>query len=151
MPGNIHQAKFEGLDTAARSGKHGGRPPVITDGVLHTGSAGECTTSPSRKALSTSLRHGTALLERAHANPPVPAETRRAARPNPKRAMRLAAKEAARIARGSRSTASQEALRRELEQRTSHSAEETRQRKQAESERKYAIARAKRKERKRGR
>ncbi|NEW72906.1 YjdF family protein [Streptomyces rapamycinicus] len=97
------------------------------------------------------LRHGTALLERAHANPPVPAQTRRAARPNPKRAMRLAAKEAARIAQGSRSTASQEALRQELEQRKSHSAEETRQRKQAESERKYAIARAKRKERKRGR
>ncbi|MGW5449809.1 hypothetical protein [Streptomyces asiaticus] len=37
MPGNIHQAKLEGLDTAARSGKHGGRPPVVTDDVLHTG------------------------------------------------------------------------------------------------------------------
>ncbi|MER5184783.1 hypothetical protein ABT009_41950 [Streptomyces sp. NPDC002896] len=25
-----------GLDTAARKGKHGGRPPVITDDMLHT-------------------------------------------------------------------------------------------------------------------
>ncbi|MEU5211206.1 hypothetical protein [Streptomyces sp. NPDC020742] len=26
----------EGLDTAARKGKHGGQPPVITDDMLHT-------------------------------------------------------------------------------------------------------------------
>ena len=96
------------------------------------------------------LRHGTMLLERAHANPAVPAETRRVARPNPKRAMRLAARETARLAQGRRSTASQEALRLEVEQRKSRSTQEAGQRKQAESERKYAIARAKRKLRKRG-
>jgi hypothetical protein len=28
--------RVEGLDTAARKGKHGGRPPVITDDMLHT-------------------------------------------------------------------------------------------------------------------
>jgi len=30
-------ATIEGLDTAARKGKHGGRPLVITDDMLHTG------------------------------------------------------------------------------------------------------------------
>ncbi|MCI0383166.1 recombinase family protein [Streptomyces sp. CNQ085] len=33
---NIRESTFEGLDTAARKGKHGGRPPVITDDTLHT-------------------------------------------------------------------------------------------------------------------
>ncbi|QKV90468.1 recombinase family protein [Streptomyces sp. NA02950] len=33
---NIREATLEGLDTAARKGKHGGRPPVITDDMLHT-------------------------------------------------------------------------------------------------------------------
>ncbi|WP_458248251.1 hypothetical protein [Streptomyces sp. MAI_2237] len=33
---NIREAALEGLDTAARKGKHGGRPPVITDDMLHT-------------------------------------------------------------------------------------------------------------------
>ncbi|WP_372405396.1 hypothetical protein [Streptomyces luteireticuli] len=27
---------MEGLDIAARKGKHGGQPPVITDDMLHT-------------------------------------------------------------------------------------------------------------------
>ncbi|MDK0524571.1 hypothetical protein [Streptomyces sp. ML-6] len=27
---------LEGLDTTSRKGKHGGRPPVITDDMLHT-------------------------------------------------------------------------------------------------------------------
>jgi hypothetical protein len=30
------EAALEGLDAAARKGRHGGRPPVITDGMLHT-------------------------------------------------------------------------------------------------------------------
>lgn len=34
--GNIRESTLEGLDTAARKGKHGGRPPVITDDMLHT-------------------------------------------------------------------------------------------------------------------
>lgn len=32
---NIRESTLEGLDTAARKGKHGGRPPVITDDMLH--------------------------------------------------------------------------------------------------------------------
>ncbi|GAA2403922.1 hypothetical protein GCM10010420_34130 [Streptomyces glaucosporus] len=33
---NIRESTLEGLDTAARKGKHGGRPPVITADMLHT-------------------------------------------------------------------------------------------------------------------
>jgi len=33
---NIREATLEGLDAAARKGKHGGRPPVITDDMLPT-------------------------------------------------------------------------------------------------------------------
>lgn len=33
---NIRESTLEGLDAAARKGKHGGRPPVLTDGMLHT-------------------------------------------------------------------------------------------------------------------
>ncbi|GHG63675.1 hypothetical protein [Streptomyces griseocarneus] len=33
---NIGESTLEGLDAAARKGKHGGRPPVITDDMLHT-------------------------------------------------------------------------------------------------------------------
>jgi DNA invertase Pin-like site-specific DNA recombinase len=33
---NIREATLEGLDAAARKNKHGGRPPVITDDMLHT-------------------------------------------------------------------------------------------------------------------
>ncbi|MFF5728207.1 hypothetical protein [[Kitasatospora] papulosa] len=33
---NIREATLEGLDTAARKGNHGGRPPVITNDMLHT-------------------------------------------------------------------------------------------------------------------
>jgi DNA invertase Pin-like site-specific DNA recombinase len=33
--GNIRESTLEGLDTAARKGKHGGRPPVITEDTLH--------------------------------------------------------------------------------------------------------------------
>ncbi|MGV2919358.1 recombinase family protein [Streptomyces alfalfae] len=33
---NIRESTLAGLDTAARKGKHGGRPPVITDDILHT-------------------------------------------------------------------------------------------------------------------
>ncbi|GAB2823780.1 hypothetical protein GCM10022221_22340 [Actinocorallia aurea] len=32
----IREATLEGLDAAARKGNHGGRPPVITDDMLHT-------------------------------------------------------------------------------------------------------------------
>ncbi|MFI0219723.1 hypothetical protein [Streptomyces lydicus] len=33
---NIRESTLEGLDTAARKGKHGVRPPVITDDMFHT-------------------------------------------------------------------------------------------------------------------
>lgn len=33
---NIRESTLEGLDTATRKGKHGGRSPVITDDMLHT-------------------------------------------------------------------------------------------------------------------
>ncbi|MDV9199727.1 hypothetical protein [Streptomyces sp. Wh19] len=33
---NIRESTLEGLDTVSRKGKHGGRPPVITDDMLHT-------------------------------------------------------------------------------------------------------------------
>ncbi|MER7282156.1 recombinase family protein [Dactylosporangium sp. NPDC000244] len=33
---NIREATLEGLDAAARKGKHGGRPAVITADMLHT-------------------------------------------------------------------------------------------------------------------
>ncbi|MFE1117772.1 hypothetical protein [Streptomyces rochei] len=33
---NIPESTLEGLDTPARKGKHGGRPPVITADMLHT-------------------------------------------------------------------------------------------------------------------
>jgi hypothetical protein len=33
---NIREATLEGLNAAARKGNHGGRPPVITEDMLHT-------------------------------------------------------------------------------------------------------------------
>ncbi|MEU0164102.1 recombinase family protein [Streptomyces iakyrus] len=33
---NIRESTLEGLDAAARKGKHDGRPPVITEDMLHT-------------------------------------------------------------------------------------------------------------------
>ncbi len=33
---SIREATLEGLDAAARKGRHGGRPPVVTDDMLHT-------------------------------------------------------------------------------------------------------------------
>ncbi|MEV7383520.1 recombinase family protein [Streptomyces lydicus] len=33
---NIRESALEGLDAAARKGKHSGRPPVITEDMLHT-------------------------------------------------------------------------------------------------------------------
>lgn len=38
---NIRESALEGLDTAARKGKHGGRPPVITDDMLRRRAGGE--------------------------------------------------------------------------------------------------------------
>jgi DNA invertase Pin-like site-specific DNA recombinase len=46
---NIRESTLEGLDTAARKGKHGGRPPVITDDMLHTVSAPTSSTTAATK------------------------------------------------------------------------------------------------------
>ena len=50
---NIREATLEGLDAAARKGNHGGRPPVITDDMLHTvlrrrAAGGSVETDPNR-------------------------------------------------------------------------------------------------------
>lgn len=57
----VREATLEGLDAASRKGKHGGRPPVITDNMLHTvlrrramGETVEQTPKPSRPRTRTS-------------------------------------------------------------------------------------------------
>jgi DNA invertase Pin-like site-specific DNA recombinase len=50
---NIREATLEGLDAAARKGKHGGRPPVITDDMLHTVLRAGRTAKPSRRSSPT--------------------------------------------------------------------------------------------------
>ncbi|GAB3958263.1 YjdF family protein [Actinoallomurus acanthiterrae] len=97
------------------------------------------------------LRHGTALLDKAAANPPVPADARPSQRRvNPKRAAKLAAREAARIAQGRRGTASQEAVRLEFEERKTQAAADAKERKAARAEQRYEAARARKRARRRG-
>ncbi|MCO5970009.1 YjdF family protein [Actinoallomurus soli] len=97
------------------------------------------------------LRHGSALLAKAAANPPVPADARPSRpRVNPKRAAKLAAREAARAAEGRRGTASQEAVRLEYEQRKAQGTADARARKADRAERRRAAALAKKKARHRG-
>ncbi|MGW5848965.1 recombinase family protein [Streptomyces sp. NPDC055254] len=50
---NIRESTLEGLDTAARKGKHGGRPPVITDDMLHTVLRRRAGASPSSRSSPT--------------------------------------------------------------------------------------------------
>jgi DNA invertase Pin-like site-specific DNA recombinase len=50
---NIRESTLEGLDTAARKGKHGGRPPVITDDMLHTVLRRRAAASPSSRSSPT--------------------------------------------------------------------------------------------------
>ncbi len=50
---NIRDATLEGLDAAAREGNHGGRPPVITDDMLHTVLRRRANASPSRTSAQT--------------------------------------------------------------------------------------------------
>lgn len=33
---DIHESTLEGRDAATRTGKHGGRPPAVTEDILHT-------------------------------------------------------------------------------------------------------------------
>ncbi|MEU1032813.1 recombinase family protein [Streptomyces mirabilis] len=47
---NIRESTLEGLDTVARKGKHGGRPPVINDDMLHTARPAGRTASPSSRS-----------------------------------------------------------------------------------------------------
>ncbi|MFT7840713.1 recombinase family protein [Saccharothrix sp. BKS2] len=52
---NIRKATLECLNAAARKGNHGGRPPVITDDMLHTVQhvVAARTASPSRRSVPT--------------------------------------------------------------------------------------------------
>ncbi|NUO96740.1 MAG: YjdF family protein [Nonomuraea sp.] len=94
------------------------------------------------------MRHGVALLEQAHAAPAV-AAGERVRRASPKRAAKLAARAAARVS--TRSTASQEAMRLELESRKQEAAESRRDRRRELAEHKREVARRKRLERRRDR
>ncbi len=49
---NIRESTLEGLDTAARKGRHGGRPQVITEDMLHT------VLTPRRRARSAAASGG---------------------------------------------------------------------------------------------
>ncbi|WP_433250764.1 YjdF family protein [Streptosporangium sp. CA-135522] len=95
------------------------------------------------------MRHGVALLERAEGAPAVPADTRRGPRANPKRAAKLAARAAGRVSL--RSTASQEAMRVELESRKQEAAADRKARERAQAEHRREVARRKRVERRRDR
>ncbi|MEV7012206.1 YjdF family protein [Streptosporangium sp. NPDC051022] len=98
------------------------------------------------------MRHGSALLEQTANARAVPAGTRAAGaegKVNPKRAAKLAAREAARVS--TRSTASQEAMRIELESRKREAVTDHRARKQELAEYKREVARRKRIERRRDR
>ncbi|WP_326586701.1 recombinase family protein [Streptomyces sp. NBC_01294] len=49
----IRDSTLEGLDTAARKGKYGGRPPVITDDMLHPCCGARHSASPSSRSSPT--------------------------------------------------------------------------------------------------
>ncbi|MFF4419112.1 YjdF family protein [Streptosporangium sp. NPDC001559] len=91
------------------------------------------------------MRHGGALLARTAESPSVPAGERAERRVNPKRAAKLAARQAARVS--TRSTASQEAMRIELEGRKREAATDRRERKRELAEYRREVARRKRVER----
>ncbi|GAA3078342.1 YjdF family protein [Streptosporangium carneum] len=95
------------------------------------------------------MRHGSALLEQTASARAVPAGTRAVKRVNPKRAAKLAAREAARVS--TRSTASQEAMRVELESRKQEAATDHRARERELAEHRREVARRKRVERRRDR
>ncbi|MEV8638259.1 YjdF family protein [Streptosporangium sp. NPDC051023] len=95
------------------------------------------------------MRHGSALLTRTADARAVPADTRAAGRVNPKRAAKLAARQAARVS--TRSTASQEAMRVELENRKQEAAVDHGARKRELAEYRREVARRKRIERRRDR
>lgn len=95
------------------------------------------------------MRHGVALLERAEASPAVTSDGRAERKVNPKRAAKLAARAAARVSR--RGTASQEALRLELERHKKETADARKERTRALAEHKREVARRKRIERRRDR
>ncbi|GKQ37055.1 hypothetical protein ALMP_35940 [Streptomyces sp. A012304] len=68
---------MERLDTAARKGEHGGRPPVITDDMLHT--------VLRRKALGESVEQiqPDLIIPRRRTAPRPPAESRSSGRRSP--------------------------------------------------------------------
>ncbi|MEV1167930.1 DUF2992 family protein [Nonomuraea sp. NPDC049784] len=85
----------------------------------------------------------------AASSPAVPSQGREVKRVNPKRAAKLAARAAAKVS--SRSTASQEALRLELESRKAEAVDDRRARRREAADHKHEVARRKRIERRRDR
>lgn len=107
---------------------------------------------PSDAELYAYLQHeGVRLLARAAANPAVDGG-RAGARPlNPKRAMRMARREAARVAADRTGTAAQEAVRQEITQSKRQSARKKRDERARQAADQRRIARQKRTERRKGR
>ncbi|MEV0967016.1 YjdF family protein [Microtetraspora glauca] len=95
------------------------------------------------------MRNGVALLERAESAPPVAVESTigTAGRPNPKRAAKLASRAVTTM----RSTASQEAMRLELESRKRQASADRKADRKAADEHRREVARRKRIERRRDR
>lgn len=97
-------------------------------------------------------QEGVRLLDRAAGNPAVPASERTGARRgNPKRAIRQAARDAARTAAGRTSTAAQEAVRREYEERSRQAAHRRRDEHAARDAHRREMSRQKRAARRKGR
>ncbi|MEV0787486.1 recombinase family protein [Streptomyces sp. NPDC050423] len=66
---SIREATLEGLDAAARKGNHGGRPPVITDDMLHTVLRRRVNARPSRTSSPTYSSPLATARDRAPASP----------------------------------------------------------------------------------
>ena len=96
-------------------------------------------------------REGVRLLARAAANPAVDGGRAAVRPPNPKRAMRMARREAARVAAARTGTAAQEAVREEITESKRQSARKNREERALQAAEQRRIARQKRTERRKGR
>lgn len=96
-------------------------------------------------------REGVRLLARAAANPAVDGGRAAIRPPNPKRALRMARREAARVAAARTGTAAQEAVREEITESKRQSARKNRAERARKSAEQRRIARQKRTERRKGR
>jgi len=96
-------------------------------------------------------RDGVRLLERAAANPAVDGGRAALRPPNPKRAMRMARREAERVAAARTGTAAQQAVREEITESKRQSARKKRDERARQAAEQRRIARQKRTERRKGR